>query len=36
LIEKGNSYLEDFNSVSKRPMHLVLFEDAIKHVMRIS
>lgn len=36
LVEKGNSYLEDFNSMSKEPMHLVLFEDAMKHIMRIS
>ncbi len=36
LIEKGNSFLEDYNSISKKPMHLVLFDDAIKHVMRIS
>lgn len=36
IIEKGNSYLEDYNSISKKPMHLVLFEDAVKHVMRIS
>ena len=36
LVEKGNSYLEDYNSISKKPMHLVLFDDAMKHIMRIS
>ena len=36
LVEKGNSYLEDYNSISKKPMHLVLFDDAMKHIMWIS
>jgi len=36
LLEKIHSYLEDYNSNSKKPMHLVLFDDAVNHVMRIS
>ena len=30
------SYLEDYNAESTKPMHLVLFMDAIEHVSRIS
>lgn len=36
VIEKANSYLDDFNSFSKKPMHLVLFDDAIRHILWIA
>lgn len=35
LNEKMQSYLEDYNSVSKKPLHLILFTDAINHILRI-
>lgn len=36
IVEKANSYLDDFNSFSKKPMHLVLFDDAVRHVLRLA
>jgi len=35
LQEKISSFLEDFNSVSKKPMNLVLFDFAVMHILRI-
>ena len=35
LNEKMQSFLEDFNAVSKKPMNLVLFDFAIMHALRI-
>jgi dynein heavy chain len=35
LTERMNGFLEDFNSVSKKPMNLVLFDFAIMHVLRV-
>ena len=35
LVDRMNGYLEDYNSVSKKPMNLVLFDFAIMHVLRI-
>ena len=30
------SYLEDYNAISKVPMNLVMFKFAIEHVSRVS
>jgi len=30
------SYLDEYNLVSKAPMHLVMFKFAIEHVSRVS
>lgn len=35
LTEKLEYFLEDYNSNTKRPMHLVMFEFAIDHILRI-
>jgi dynein heavy chain, axonemal len=35
IVEKTNSYLDDFNNF-KKPMHLVLFDDAVRHVLRLA
>ncbi|XP_071037846.1 dynein axonemal heavy chain 3 [Parasteatoda tepidariorum] len=35
LSQVMNGYLEDYNQMSKTPMHLVLFKFAIEHVSRI-
>jgi dynein heavy chain, axonemal len=31
-----DDYLEDFNAMTNKPMSLVLFQNAIEHVARIS
>ncbi|KAF5294393.1 hypothetical protein FQR65_LT10758 [Abscondita terminalis] len=36
LVEKMNYYLEDYNMMSRSPMHLVMFKFAIEHVSRVS
>ncbi|GJQ73710.1 DNAH3 [Trypoxylus dichotomus] len=36
LTEKMEYYLNDYNLISKSPMHLVMFKFAIEHVSRVS
>lgn len=36
LAKVAEEYLEDYNSMSSKPMSLVLFDNAIEHVARIS
>ncbi|CAH8492971.1 unnamed protein product, partial [Dicrocoelium dendriticum] len=36
LTNRMESYLEDYNSLSKTPMNLVMFKFAIEHVSRVS
>jgi dynein heavy chain len=35
LLKQTESYLDDFNGVSKRPMNLAIFLFAVEHVSRI-
>jgi dynein heavy chain len=36
MIQTIEDYLNDYNTISKSPMHLVLFLDAVEHVSRIT
>lgn len=36
LAKTMEDYLEDYNATSSRPMSLVLFDNAIEHVARVS
>lgn len=36
LTSRMENYLEDYNSLSKTPMNLVMFKFAIEHISRVS